>query len=157
LDIKDKCQKYETGKTILTYLALTVTAVLVDNIYALFGHGVRSAAMTWMFLYPLLGGALFYFFIGIIIPGISHAAGYRLFYNVYNSGIAILTVGSFLKGILDIAGTSSPYILLFYMTACLFIAAGLTLLAFPVLYCLKKEVLSKNSFTNNHQHIPNSN
>lgn len=96
-------------KTVLTYLILSVTAVIIDNVYALFGHGVRSAAMSFMFLYPLLGGTLGYFILWLIVPRVCLDKWYRLSYNLYNSGIAALTTGSFFKGILDIAGTESDY------------------------------------------------
>jgi zinc transporter ZupT len=126
IDIRNK--NWQLRKTILVYIVLSLTAIAVDNIYAIFGHGVSSPAMTWMFLYPLIGGALIYFLIERLIPGVSRSPDYRLFYNVYNSGIATLTMGSFLKGILDIAGTSSPYTVLFNVTGWLFAAAGLILL-----------------------------
>jgi hypothetical protein len=112
------------------YIILSITAIAVNNIYALFGHGVHSAAMTWMFLYPLIGGGLGYFLIERLAPGIVKAKGYRLFYNLYNSGIATLTVGSFLQGILEIAGTSSPYTIGFYVVGLLFAVAGLVLLIY---------------------------
>lgn len=127
--INTKNTNWQLRKTVLIYIVLSLTAIAVDNIYAIFGHGVRSAAMTWMFLYPLIGGGLIYFLIERLIPGVSKAAGYRLFYNVYNSGIATLTVGSFLKGILDIAGASSTYTVIFNVIGWLFLVGGLILLA----------------------------
>ena len=133
-DINIKSRSWQLRKTIWVYIILSITAIAVDNIYALFGHGVQSATMTWMFLYPLMGGGLGYFLIERLIPRIVHARGYRLFYNLYNSGIATLTVGSFLKGILEIAGTSSPYTIGFYVTGCLFAAAGLIIL-FYIISC----------------------
>ncbi|HWQ71126.1 MAG TPA: hypothetical protein VN370_02285 [Desulfitobacteriaceae bacterium] len=128
LAIKEKGRNRRIRKTILVYLIISLLAVAIDNIYAVFGHGVSSAAMTWMFLYPLLGGTLFYLLIELLLPGICQFTGYRVFYNVYNSGIAVLTTGSFLKGILDIAGTNSPYVVLFSVAGWLFIASGLILL-----------------------------
>lgn len=131
LDINTKVQKYK--KTLLTYLIASIIAILVNNIYAIFAHGVSSAAMTWMFLYPLLGGMLFYLMICILMPNVSRKNGYRGFYNMYNSGIATLTVASFLKGILEIAGTSSPYIKFFNLAGVIFIATGLIYLFFKLL------------------------
>jgi prolipoprotein diacylglyceryltransferase len=62
-----------------------------------------------MFLYPLIGGALFYFIIYVFTNKISKFKCYRLFFNIYNSGIATLTFGSFIKGILELAGADSIY------------------------------------------------
>lgn len=129
LDIDEKSSRKQIKKTVLVYLAVAFAVIAVDNVYAIFGHGVRSAAMTWMFLYPLIGGTLFYLLIGLFIPWVNRFMGYRVFYNMYNSGIASLTTGSFLKGILDIAGTASPYTALFYMVGWSFIAFALLLLA----------------------------
>lgn len=95
-------------KTAVVYFLLSVSAVAVDNIYALFGHVVRSVSMSLMFLYPLLGGALIFLLLGFIAPNIGGRA-YRLGCNLYNSGIATLTAGSLFKGILDIAGTASGF------------------------------------------------
>ena len=60
-------------KTVRTYLILSLAAIAIDHIYALFGHGVSSDSMTWMFLYPLLGGALLYFLIERLVPNVSKA------------------------------------------------------------------------------------
>jgi hypothetical protein len=99
-----------------------------DKIYGFFGHGVDSAAMTWMFLYMLLGGALFYFIIERLIPHITKFAGCRVFLNIHNSGIATLTLASLLKGIFEIAGTNSPYLVYYYMAGWTFIVAGLIIM-----------------------------
>ena len=124
-------------KTVRTYLILSLAAIAVDHIYALFGHGVSSDAMTWMFLYPLHGGALFYFLIERLASGVSRAPGSRLSYNIYNSGIAALTVADLLKGILDIAGASSGYTVLFRISGWAFVAAGVILLgAKPLRYAV---------------------
>lgn len=115
-------------KTIIVYIVLAAAAVVFDQIYALFGHGVRSNAMSLMFLYPLLGGAVFYLLAGLLIPGFNQHGTHRLGYNIYNSGIAILTVGSLLKGILDIAGTASVYVPLYFIAGWTSTAAGLLFL-----------------------------
>jgi len=127
LAIDRKSKTWQIRKTELVYLILSLVAITVDHIYALFGHGVRSSFMSCMFLYPLLGGAVVYFMIERLSPRVVRAAGYRLFYNVYNSGIAILTAGSFLEGILEIAGTSSPFTMWFFLAGWIFIAAGVML------------------------------
>lgn len=123
-----KNQSKQLVKTIVIYLILSLFAIVVNKVYAIFGHGVSSAAMTWMFLYPLIGGSLFYFLIYAFSSKIIKFAGYRLFFNIYNSGIATLTFGSFLKGVMEIAGADSPYLAYFYEVGGLFIAAALILM-----------------------------
>ena len=93
---------------------MTVVTVIIEKIYRLFGHGVTSPAMTWMFLFPLAGGLLIYF-VSRAEVDIEDAGRFRRSSNLYHSGIATLTVGSFLKGVLEIAGTDSVYLLYFYI------------------------------------------
>ena len=99
-----------TVKTTLSYFEITALCILFDRIYAMFGHGVASAAMTFMFLYPLLGGVLPFGLLWIAGPHLKRPVSFsRLAYNAYNSGVAALTVASALTGVFEIAGTSSPY------------------------------------------------
>lgn len=137
LDIH-KAKRKKIIKTVLVYLILSVFAVVVDNVYALFGHGVRSASMSLMFLYLLLGGALGYFLLWLIAPGVYLNKWYRLGYNLYNSGIATLTVGGFYKGILDIAGTESDYTQMFSILGWGMTAAGFVVLIVSVMNCYSK-------------------
>lgn len=132
LDINQNRQKKHNMKMIAGYLFASVLSFVVNKIYAIFGHGVSSDAMTWMFLYPLAGGVLLYLLIELLIPQIKQFAGYRLFCNLYNTGIAVLTVGSFLKGIVEIAGTDSKYITLYHYAGEVFVGAGLLCLTLMV-------------------------
>ncbi len=133
-----RCGRKRSNKTVRLYLVLALAAIIINNVYALFGHGVHSLSMTWMFLYPLLGGALFYSLIYLLFPGTRESAGkhsaYRLFFNLYNSGIAVLTISAFLKGILEIAGTGSPYVPYSFGAGAALTATGLAVLV----YNLKK-------------------
>lgn len=100
-------------KTIVIFIMITIFTFIFNKVYGIFGHGVTSPYMTYMFLYPLVGGVLFYGIVMLFIPSIVNKKKYRFFYNIYNSGIAILTVGSLLRGVMEIAGTYSFY-LIFY-------------------------------------------
>lgn len=111
-------------RTIITYLIVTVLCVVIDRIYAQFGHGVYSAYMSLMFLYPLAGGVLPFFLAWLFARQTGGMPYYRLSYNCYNSGLATLTVGSMLNGVFEIAGTSSPYMIVFYVGGWIMLAAG---------------------------------
>lgn len=115
-------------KTAAVYLIVSVLSVLFDQAYALFGHGVRSASMTTTFLYPLLGGALPFALLWLFGPEAEDRRYSRLLFNLYNSGIAALMTGSLLKGVLDIAGTSSPYIAAYRFSG--FLLAGMAAVGF---------------------------
>jgi hypothetical protein len=93
-------------RTSAVFLAVALFCIFFNWIYGRYSHGVHSDSMTLMFGYPLFGGAVVYLLINFRpkawTPG-------RFAINIYNSGIATLTVGSALKGVFDIAWTSSPY------------------------------------------------
>ncbi|MEG0772096.1 MAG: hypothetical protein RR409_02100 [Clostridium sp.] len=133
MDINKRNNEKQLRKTIVTYLILSVTAVVIDKVYGIFSHGVDSKAMTWMFLYPLIGGALIYFIIEKFMPHIIRFEGYRGFLNIHNSGIATLTIASFLKGIFEIAGTNSPFLQYFYIVGVAFLIVGLGIMVIMVI------------------------
>jgi hypothetical protein len=66
-----------------------------------------------MFLYPLLGGALLFFLLRLLFPRADAMNRYQPVCSCYHCGIATLTVGGMLRGIFEIAGTSSPYSVVF--------------------------------------------
>lgn len=100
-------------KTVGVYLIMSVICIAITLIYAIFAHGIRSDAMDFMLLYPLLGGALAYSLMGSICPQLVSRRFYRMGYNLYNAGIAVLTAGAMLQGIVEIAGSDSELILCF--------------------------------------------
>ncbi len=108
LDIK------EHKKILITYLVVTVVAIVVDRIYTIFGHGVYSAAMSLMFLYPLIAGVVYFVLFVLLLKKAHLSFGFRLFKNLYASMVTLLTVRSFLQGIFEIAGTNSPYLMYYY-------------------------------------------
>jgi hypothetical protein len=122
----------QARKTALVFLAVSLFCIIFDKIYALFGHGVASAFMSLMFLYPLLGGALPFFLLWLFVPRAENVRHYRLLYNCYNSGIAALTVGSTLRGVFEIAGTSSPYSIVFTVCGWTLCSIGLLLFLFQL-------------------------
>lgn len=140
MSILDMNNKFLVSKkTGLTYLILTVVTVIIEKIYRLFGHGVASPSMTWMFLYPLAGGLLIYL-VSRARVRIGTDERFRSFFNLYHSGIATLTVASFLMGVLEIAGTDSVYLPYFYI-----VGFGMVLLgSLPLLSGTSKGVSEPN-------------
>jgi len=112
-------------KTISSFVVISIFCFVLDKIYAIFGHGVKSDYMRYMFLYPIIGGAVLYMLIALFIPKLKCIKGYRIFYNCYNSGIAILTVGSLYIGILEIAGTNSSFSSLFEISGIIVVSSSL--------------------------------
>lgn len=97
-------------KTSVIYVLLTLFCILFNFIYSIFGHGVSSAFMTYMFLIPLILG-----FIPYLLLGLTKKHPKRLEYNLYNCGIITLLVGSLINGILEIAGTNTIFQNVYYI------------------------------------------
>lgn len=100
-------------KTSIVYFAVSLLCILIANVYAIFGHGVRSSSMDFMFLYPILGGTLVFLLLALVLaklpPKLRRLS--RIAYNLYNSGIAAFTSAAMLTGIMEIAGTGSEWII----------------------------------------------
>ena len=113
-------------KTAIIFMVVSAFCIAVNKIYAIFGHGVHSASMSYMFLYPLVGGTLIYLLLQLISPGSYKIKHFRVLYNLYNSGIATLAVGSMLKGIFEIAGTASGYTVLYFIIGYVMLVGAIT-------------------------------
>jgi len=136
--INKGARSFKTLKTAVIYLGVTVFCVVFDRVYALFGHGVESNAMLFMFLYPLLGGFVPFLLLWLLYKNIEKNLFYRASLNIYHSGIALLTVGSVLDGIVEIAGASSVYIPYFSYFGIAFLLVGIALYLAGVIMELKK-------------------
>lgn len=112
------------------YAGTAIFCAVFFLIYDQFSHGVRSAYMTFLFMWPLVLGVLpylcFYRIPTIRRPGI-------LAENLYHSGVAALTVASLLRGIFDIAGTTSVHQQRLMLAGFVFLAAGI------LVYALKRQ------------------
>ena len=99
-------------KTASVYFAVSILCIVITNIYALFGHGVRSESMDFMFLFPLIGGSVLFLLAAFLWPHLPERLRdmSRMGYNLYNSGIAALTTAAMLTGIMEIAETGSKWI-----------------------------------------------
>lgn len=95
-------------RTTYTYLLLSLFAWIFNFVYSLFSHGVTSGFMANIYL-VLLIGAVFYFLLHQI-PDVRRRPLYRVFVNTLNTSVAVLSVGMALRGIIDIAGSSSQYL-----------------------------------------------
>ncbi len=104
-------------KTALVYILISIIVALFGAIYELFSHEVYCYFMIYAFAFPLVGGALPYL-VGGLLSCIMHPG--TITRNLYNSGIATLTLGSVMQGIVNIYGTTNSLIKLYWI-------AGITL------------------------------
>lgn len=108
----------KTKKTVITYLVITLFCIAFNYLYSIFGHGVSSPFMSYAFVFSLILGV-----VGFVIIGRLNLEN-RIAFNLYNAGIATLTVGSLLRGILDIAGADSAYPIYYFVVGTLFVLIG---------------------------------
>ena len=100
-------------KIALRYAIAAAGCVLFALIYAQFSHEVHSPFMTFMFGIPLIGGAL-----PALCLALSNAKPLpRTTRQSWALALAALTVASCLRGIFDIAGTASPYLVAYLVFA----------------------------------------
>lgn len=107
-----------TKKTAVIYLFTTLFCMALNYAYSLFGHGVSSPFMSYAFIFSLVLG-----FVGFILLGWLDLDN-RVAFNLYNAGIATLTVGSILRGIIDIAGADTTYPVFYFFTGTVFVVVG---------------------------------
>ena len=104
---------------IRSYLLATLGCALFGAVYEMFSHEVYSFFMIFAFAVPLLLGAIRFSLMrrcGKPFPG--RAA------ELIHAGAAALTVGSILQGVMEIYGTSSPLIAVFWAAGGVLASAG---------------------------------
>lgn len=140
-------------RTVKGYVGISSFLLLFGIIYEQFSHEVYSWYMMGAFLIPLAGGAFPAFLFnrnGLLlnkrhyVPEMQNCAGMNHVANdqtrrenkpghtssligektVYRCGLATLTVGSIMKGILDIYGTTNRLINLYWIVGGILLVTG---------------------------------
>ena len=101
-------ERYQVG-----YLAAALFLVFFGAVYEHFSFGVYSAHMVYAFLYPLVLGMLPMM---LLIFLRARRFPSRTVLRMMACAIFTLSVGSLLKGVLDIYGTENSLIQWFYYT-----------------------------------------
>ena len=156
--MKKELNQNKYTRTLFKYLLVTIFIVLFGAIYEYFSFGVYSYFMIYAFAFPLGLGVLPVAF--MLHSARIHASDDKevsagcysqnpetlrkdpeiegsLIPSLWHTGVAVLTVGSIFKGILDIYGTAST------LTYVYWFAGGsllLLALAIPLIYRAAKEI-----------------
>lgn len=114
-------ERDQAARTGLIYLFIAIFCALFGAVYEVFSHGVFSFYMIYAFVLPLMGGALPYLVMSlgrIRYPrGLSRWLGH--------AGIAALTVGCVMKGVLEIYGTTNALVWGYFLVGIpMLVAAG---------------------------------
>ena len=108
--------KQRLKKTILWYTLISAFFFVGSRIYEHFSFGETSAFMHYLFLIPLIGGALLVL-LQLMVKGLS-----RLSLNLWNSGVATLTAGALYRGIVNLSGRSTTMDQPYYYLGVAFLA-----------------------------------
>ena len=112
----------------IIYFFVTVFTGSFAAVYERFGHGVYSEAMLYAYGIPLLLGTGLSYYLSVgarprklsygrQAPGLSvfsREAQVRIGANLLNSGVASLTVGAIVYGILEIYGTTGRLTVVYF-------------------------------------------
>ena len=118
-------------RTSLIFLCAALFCGLFSAVYEHFSHGVYSNYMVYLFAFPFFGGVLPYAIFGLT-PKIKCPSPTTA--RIFNSGVAALAVGSCIKGVLDIYGTTSSYQPIYWVAGISLIALGLVMYLAKLLF-----------------------
>ena len=85
----------------MVYLILSIFLFIFSRVYVSLSYGEVSIFMNTLSLVSLIGGGLL---VGLLYlqPTLS-----RISFNLWNSGVAVLTTGFLLRGIINLSGRST--------------------------------------------------
>ena len=119
-DVKNKFVKRS-----VMYFCISMFCAVFGGIYEIFSHGVYSNYMMYAFLFPLIGGTLY----NLILYSLRLRLQRGLSLIFYNTGIAALTIGSIVRGILDIYGTDNILANVYRYAGVVFVFLGIVFYA----------------------------
>jgi len=118
---KSAMERRSMGKNMMYMLSFSIFLALFGAIYELFSHGVYSYFMIYAFAFPLVLGVAVYMF----LSGSRHKLPGELSCTLYNAGIVCLAVGSIVRGILEIYGTTNHLSMFYWPAGAVLIIAGM--------------------------------
>ena len=107
-------------KHLIGSIIAALFCALFAAIYETFSFGVYSYFMIFAFVVPLLWCSLPYSIIVFINKKIPESLSLRL----WNSGIATLTVGSLVQGVIEIYGTTNQFVIIYGIVGAVFCISG---------------------------------
>lgn len=106
------------GSAAAAYATIALFCAIFGFVYECFSHGVRSAFMIFAFAVPLAAAGFCF-----AIKKLHRPAAGTITRNALGSAVAALTLGSLVRGALDIYGTYSPYVVIYLIAGAILAAA----------------------------------
>lgn len=88
-------------RTFMTYFSLSAFLFIFSRVYESLSYGETAFHMHYLFCVTLIGGSLLLGLMAI------HRTLSRLTFNLWNSGVATITAGFLLRGIINLSGRST--------------------------------------------------
>ena len=110
------------AKTALIYLLISLFCAFFGGVYEFFSHEVYSFFMIYAFVFPLVFGTLPYLVLSLLGRKRLPRTVAR---NFSHSGVATLTIGSIIQGVLEIYGTTNELTRIYWITGIGLFLAGL--------------------------------
>lgn len=111
----------------IRYLIAAILTAAAGAVYELFSHGVYSYYMIYAFLIPLAGGAL----PNLLAAGVIRESRYStktkgktISCGLQLAAIATLTAGCFMKGVLEIYGTTNRLMTVYVVLGLMLLTAA---------------------------------
>lgn len=99
------------AKIALGYLIAAALCAIIGAVYELFSYEVYSYFMLYAFAFPLCGA--FLYLIYALLPECALPGDFDRLLG--HAGIATLTIGSFMTGVLEIYGTTNLLVMIYWI------------------------------------------
>lgn len=110
-------------KNNIIYLIISIFCGILSFVYELFSHQVYSPYMILPGVVTLV--------LGILVTSLIRKIHNKWSYRFYNSSVACVIVGMYIKGVLDIYGTTNHLLVLYFYVAAIFFLLCLISLLLP--------------------------
>jgi len=112
--------KKTCSRTAIIYLAATAFCGFFSSVYGKYSHGVSSDYMVFLCLIPLIFGVLPY----TALYCFNIKAPNNILRQIYNCGVATISVGSCLAGVFEIYGSGCVYVPFYFYIGVFLMAAS---------------------------------
>lgn len=112
-------EKEQALKRAKIYIPITLFCMLFGWVYEKYSFGVYSNYMIYAFVFPLIGGMIFWLLIGTSKKKFRFN---NIFLKCHSASISTFTVGFIFKGVLDIYGTTSSLCYVYWIVGIIFIS-----------------------------------
>ncbi len=121
---RDRERRNGLSKKIHIYWAVSLFGILFGAVYEYFSHDVLSYSMIYAFLPPLILGVLLHSVLRTAQEK-THGRSIPMPGGCFHAGVAALTVGMIMNGVLEIYGTTNRLISVYWIAGAVLLILGI--------------------------------